>query len=105
MLGDSVNLSSDGLVTVSTPECLLEGEKNIKPPSMAKILCTQMDSICFSQLSEAAMIHLHVGYYRNQLLHLFVKDAMLALCLAPERDYGNGFLQCGCVRTNVSFFL
>lgn len=87
MLGGSVNLSSDGLVTVATPECLA-CERTIRPPSMTKILCIQMDSICFSQLSEAAMAYLHVAYYRNQLLHLFVKDAMLALCLAPESDYG-----------------
>ena len=87
-LRDSVHVSSGNLITVATPEGLLSCEQTIEAPSIARVFCSQMDATCFNQLSEAAMSYLHLAYYRNQLLHLFVKDSMLALCLTPESDYG-----------------
>ena len=99
MLHDSVNISSDNLIAVASPGKILQHEQTTRLLSISQVLCSQIDSVCFTQLSEAAMIHLHLAHYRNQLLHLFVKDAMLALCLAPQSDYGN--LQ-GCL---TQFFL
>ena len=101
-LRDSVHVSSGNLITVATPEGLLSCEQTIEAPSIARVLCSQMDATCFNQLSEAAMSYLHLAYYRNQLLHLFVKDSMLALCLTPESGYGvyvfsREWLWCVCV--------
>jgi glycerol-3-phosphate O-acyltransferase len=89
MLHENVNLSSDNFVTLSTPDSLPNPGQTVRLSSMSEVLRDQVDSVCFFQLSEAAMTHLHLAHYRNQLLHLFVKDAMLALCLTPTIDYGN----------------
>lgn len=96
MLTDVVNLSSGNIVTITTPKTLLEPELTIRPKSITEILCSKMDSVYFRILSEAALTYLRLAYYRNQLLHLFVKDAMLALCLTPESDYGIPLYVCQC---------
>lgn len=85
MLSGVVNLSSENVVTIAAPIVVLEHDQSV---SMAEIFSSQMDNSDFNQLSEIALAHLQLGYYRNQLLHLFVEDAMLAVCLAPEIDYG-----------------
>lgn len=95
MLTDAVCLTSN-LVTVANPQVISEQEQTVGPSSMSEIMCSQISDSCFSQLSQTAMTYLRLAYYRNQLLHLFVEDAMLALCLAPQSDYGNFSHACVC---------
>lgn len=85
MLTDAVSLSTNQFVTLSIPSLPLQAPR---PISVKEIFSSQIDTSSFNQLTEIAYIYLRLGHYRNQLLHLFVEDAMLALCLAPEVDYG-----------------
>lgn len=85
MLTDAVTLSTNKFVTLSIPSLPLQVPK---PISITEIFSSQMDNSSFNQITEISFIYLRLGHYRNQLLHLFVEDAMLALCLAPEVDYG-----------------
>lgn len=84
MLTDAVCMTGSNLIAVANLQ--VEQEPVVRP--ITEIMCSQIDSSSFSQLSQTAMTYLRLAYYRNQLLHLFVEDAMLALCLIPERDYG-----------------
>ena len=85
MLTDAVTLSTNEFVTLSIPRLPQQAPK---PISITDIFSSQIDASSFNQATEIAFIYLRLGHYRNQLLHLFVEDAMLALCLAPEIDYG-----------------
>ena len=102
MLSDAVQVSSESnLVSISAPSLSAERTRSwagcpLVPP---EILHSQIDSASFSQLCSIAFVHLRLGYYRNQLMHLFVEDAMLAVCLAPEIDYG--VCVCACVHTHA----
>lgn len=98
MLTDAVCATSNDLVAIANPQ--LQQEQFVRP--ITEIMRNQIDSSCFSHLSQTAMTYLRLAYYRNQLLHLFVEDAMLALCLAPERDYGTFSLSCMDVTITVS---
>lgn len=103
MLTNVVSLSSDNIVTIAIPDGLPEPKETITPNAISELLCSKMDTNSFNLLAETAMPYLRLAYYRNQLLHLFVKDAILALCLAPESDYGTYFSSvcCSCVCHNL----
>ncbi len=83
-LSQSVVVSSDKVVTLATPALPATQLKS----SMTKVFSCKLKHSEFSQLSEVAFVHLHLAHYRNQLLHLFVEDAMVSLCLDLESDYG-----------------
>lgn len=87
MLYQIVSVSMDNFITLTVPSSSFEKEQ--VPTSISEILSEKMDVSYFHHLSEVAFVHLHLAHYRNQLLHLFVEDAMMALCLAPtEISYG-----------------
>ena len=50
----------------------------------------------YSLIAEIAFIHLMLAHYRNQLLYLFVPEAMLALSLPSDMPCSTGSV-CVCV--------
>ena len=82
LLSQSVSVT-DQVVRLRTP-AIPAG----KFTSISEVMASQLERVEFSQLCEVAFVHLHLAHYRNQLLHLFVEDAMLSLCITPEMDYG-----------------
>lgn len=89
MLSTVVYLSPDSnSVTLVIPSHLPHGGQPARPTSIDEVFATEIEPSDFSYLSEIALTHLHLAHYRNQLLHLFVEDAMVALCMATEIDHG-----------------
>ena len=89
MLPHVLHRSMDDFVTISVPHEI--DYEQVHAVAITEILESKMDSGFFEKLCEIALAYLQLAYYRNQLLHLFVEEAMLALCLAPENDYGNWY--------------
>lgn len=90
MLSQVVNVSANNMITIATPTVTpTHKETIVRPSSVIELFSATIEAACFNQLSEVAYYHLHLAHYRNQLLHLFVEDAMMAVCLtSPQMDYG-----------------
>lgn len=89
MLPHVLHRSMDNLVTISVPHKI--DHKQVHAVAITELCESEIDSCSFDKLCEIALTYLQLAYYRNQLLHLFVEEAMLALCLAPESDYGKWY--------------
>lgn len=81
MLPHIVNVSADNFITITGPAVL---EQYDTIPTISKLISTNMETAYFNRLSEVAYFHLHLAHYRNQLLHLFIEDALLAVCLTDS---------------------
>lgn len=88
LLSQSVLVTTDKVVSLATPVLPATQLQFLKSSSITEVFACKLEHSELSQLSEVAFVHLHLAHYRNQLLHLFVEDAMVSLCLDPESDYG-----------------
>ena len=85
MLSTIVKFSSDN-VEPNTPNFIPSPEPLAS--TVDKLLPIKIDPREFKLITDRTLIHLHLGYYRNQMFHLFVEDAMIAFSLDQEISYG-----------------
>ena len=95
-LSQVVHTSADNYITIASPTAATTPKQQfVRPFSLEDILQVKMEDVYFKELCEVAYYHLHLAYYRNQLLHLFVEDAMVAVCMASaEVDYSKLCMKC-----------
>lgn len=82
MLSQVVKVSANNVITISSPD--VPAVHKI-PASKNELFSTKIESDYFGQILMVAHYHLHLAHYRNQLMHLFVADAMMALCLTSQK--------------------
>lgn len=89
MLQVAVEISSDGTV-----RCIALPPSLSPPPSptltVAEIVKVNLQQCNFDVVMETAFPHLLLAHYRNQLLFLFVPEAILALCCRGDQDCSTG---------------
>lgn len=90
LLSGSVHIigDKDKVVRLATTALPVSLHQHLKPISMPQVYMCKLEKSEFKELSDVAFVHLHLAHYRNQLLHLFIEDAMLTLCLDLDSDYG-----------------
>ena len=82
MLSVALTVDSDNLVKVRSG--LPHEHAHTRPqqrPSLKEVNLIQLPSEELDLLKQEAFFHLLLAHYRNQLLHLFVTEAMMALSL------------------------
>ena len=90
MLSRSLEVTDDNCVKPQT------GHLHSKLPGVSRHHTIQeavkmkLEKSNYELITEIALVHLMLAHYRNQLLHLFVPEAMLALSLPGDMPCSTG---------------
>ena len=88
MLSKSVELSTaEDVIQLCTTKLAL-AQPCLSPSSIEDLYHEQLEERVFKSLLDVSLQHLLLARTRNQLLHLFLQDALVALCLEDEIYYG-----------------
>ena len=85
MLYMSVEVTEDNVVRAQGGHLHCELSRSPKRQHrIEEVVKMELNRTDFDLIIELSFIHLMLAHYRNQLLHLFVPEAMLALCLRRD---------------------
>lgn len=86
-----VEISSDGSVRCAGPPPSLCLPPTPSPaPTMADLVQLNLQQHTFDVIMETGFLRLLLAHYRNQLLFLFVPEAMLVLCCHGDQASSTG---------------
>ena len=91
MLLVAVEISSDGTVRCTGhPPSLYLSPTPSSTITMADVVKLNLQQCSFDVVMETGFLRLLLAHYRNQLLFLFVPEAMLALCCHGDQASSTG---------------
>lgn len=89
MLSVALTVNSDNLVQVRSGFSHDQAHpRQRQRPTLAEVILVQLPSEELDSIKQDAFFHLLLAHYRNQLLHLFVMEAMMALSLRGNTSDG-----------------
>ena len=93
MLYTSLEVTEDNIVRAQGGRLLSElSHSPRRQCRIEEVVTMELSRTDLDLITEISFVHLLLAHYRNQLLHLFVPEAMLALCLHRDTptDIGEG---------------
>ena len=95
MLYTSLEVTEDNVVRARGGRLLSELLRSPRRQrTIEEVVTMELNRADLDLVTELSFLHLLLAHYRNQLLHLFVPEAMLALCLHRDTPTDIGKAQC-----------
>lgn len=72
-----VKVSKDNLVQIDCPRLDMHSGPSVT--NIQELMSSKVEVSRFDVVVDISLVHLQLAYYRNQMIHLFIEDAMVAL--------------------------
>ena len=88
MLSTALELTGDNILQPRTAHKLSVPHR--RPSTIQEVIKMDLDDSDYDVITDIGSAHLLLAHYRNQLVHLFVPEAMAALCLHSDMPCDRG---------------